>query len=477
MRTGRVWGGLVLLFLGSVPLGASPAPSELETLKAQLAAQQQQIKQLQELLHRQGALLEALQQRLEGSAGSVQAASPPQAPAPDVEQLSKQVDAVAEHAAELGTAVGGLEKRVGGLGNFSFSGDLRVRYEPFFQDGVPQRHRERARLRFEVKADLTKELSGGFRLTSGGLSDPITTNQTLTGFFTRKPVDLDRFWLTYEPEQLPWLSLTAGKFAYPWYRTELTFDDELNPEGFSQTLSFDFPDSPLANLTLVGFELPFNEVAAGGDSFIWGGQVQTRWRLSERARLGLYAAGVNFRNADPIARAIGTGQLQPSSPLSNSVRVDTAGNIIGFAERFAYLDLIAELSYRLRPRWPVRLTFDFVNNLRAASGERSGYWAEVALGRTEEKGNWAFGYTFIRMERDAVIGAYNFSDLRAATNVVNHRLSTAYQVQKHVTFGYVLLVGRLFNPQDNLNLVPLPFRTLVRDPFLRRMQFDVIYKF
>ncbi|MFQ5927265.1 MAG: hypothetical protein ACE5MH_07510, partial [Terriglobia bacterium] len=260
-------------------------------------------------------------------------------------------------------------------------------------------------------------------------------------------------------------------------RTELTFDNDLNPEGFSETLSFDFKDAPLANLTLVGFQLPFNELSTAGDSFIWGGQVQTHWKLGQRTRLGLHATGMNFRNVDAIARAIGAGALQPSLPLSNSVRVDAAGNIIGFGSRFAYLDLIAQLDHEFTPRWPLRVTLDFVNNTRARSTERSGYWAEVALGRTRKKGDWLFGYTLIRIEKDAVIGAYNFDDLRASSNVVNHRLRSSYQIHNNVRLDYTLLVGRLFNPQDNLNLVPSTFQLLKQDPFLKRMQFDVVYKF
>jgi hypothetical protein len=255
----------------------------------------------------------------------------------------------------------------------------------------------------------------------------------------------------------------------------LTFDNDLSPEGFAQTLSFNFKDSPLTNLTLVGFELPFNELSAAGDSFIWGGQVQTRWKLSERAQLGLYAAGANFRNADAIAVAIGTGSLRPSLGLSNFVRRDAGGNIVGYAQRFAYLDLIAELNYRWKPGWPVRLTL--TTSTTCASDEDSSYYAEIEIGQTTEKGNWAFDYTLFRIEREAVIGAFNFDDLRSSTNVLNHRIRTSYQVHKSVTLEYTLLVGRLFNPQDNLSLVPAPFQPQGKDPYLKRMQFDVIYKF
>lgn len=479
MQRGQVWRVLALICLGALPLAAGEEPpsvtvGELEALKAKVEAQQGQIKQLQDLLRQQAVALELLQRRLGAPPSETLAnarASPPAVDDPPLENRMQELEqTVAENRREN-------EKKWKGLGNFSFSGDLRVRYEPFFQDGVPQRHRERARLRFQAVARISDELTGGLRVASGPLDNPATTNQSFTGFFTRKTIGLDRYWLTYKPKRALWLTVTAGKFAYPWYRTELTFDNDLNPEGFGQTLSFDFPDSPLTNLTLVGFQLPFNELSAAGDSFIWGGQVQTHWKLSDRTRLGLYATGINFRNVDAIALAIDNGTLRPSSPLTNSVRIDANGSILGFANRFGYLDLILELNHRLTPRWPLRLTLDFVNNVRAATGERSGYWAEVALGRTREKGDWLFGYTLARIEQDAVIGAYNYDDLRASSNIINHRLRGAYQAHQNVSLNYTLLVGRLFNPQDDLGLVPPAFQPLNQDPFLRRMQFDVIYKF
>ncbi len=64
------------------------------------------------------------------------------------------------------------------------------------------------------------------------------------------------------------------------------------PKGFAQTLSFDLKSSVLKNITIVGFQLPINEVSGGLDSFILGGQIQTQFQLSSKARLGLYGAGI-----------------------------------------------------------------------------------------------------------------------------------------------------------------------------------------
>ena len=118
------------------------------------------------------------------------------------------------------------------LGRVRFSGDVRVRGEDFFQDGVPTRNRARIRVRFGVEGKLSEDFVGGFALATGSLGDPTTTNESFTNFFDRKTIGLDRGYITFNPARARWLSLTGGKFSYPWYRTSLTMDPDINPEGF-----------------------------------------------------------------------------------------------------------------------------------------------------------------------------------------------------------------------------------------------------
>ncbi len=376
----------------------------------------------------------------------------------------------------------GLKKQ---LGNLSLSGDVRMRYEPFIQDGAPTRQRERMRARLNLTGKLTDEISGGISVATGSLDDVNSTNQTLTGFFTRKSIGFDRYYLTYKPKWFKPLGLAAGKFVSPWYRTPLTFDNDVNPEGFAQTLSFDLKSPVLKNITFVGFELPFNEASGSYDSFIFGGQLQTRWKLSEKANLALYASGVNFNRADPIAVAIAGGTLRPSLANTNTFRTDSNGNVIGYASKFAYLDLIGVLDYKWSGRWPMMLMFNLVNNTRAATDQRTAYWAEVDLGQLKEQKDVQFGYSYIWLERDAVIGAFNESDLRASTNVKNHRVQFGYQSFNNVTMQWTMWLGKLADPFQNTSLVPSGIRsncttapfTDCRDSLLNRMQFDVTYKF
>ena len=83
------------------------------------------------------------------------------------------------------------------------------------------------------------------------------------------------------------------------------------------------------------------------------------------------------------------------------------------------------------------------------SRERSGYWAELTVGKTKEAKDVQFGYSFIRIEKDAVIGAWNESDLRSSTNVLNHRLNFAYMFKGNVTGQFTAWIGKLANPRDN----------------------------
>jgi len=482
-------GLLLMAVLVAAPLAAEEAGKTTPpaSLEAQVQQQQQRILELERLLKQQALLLERLQQLMaaQQANAAVPVPSSASAAAPalqgvsaaqEVERLSGEVDTLQEKVNTLEKKNNEAEKSLGakikGLGNFSFSGDLRLRYEPFFGGTLSQdSHRERFRLRFNAIAKFSDELTGGLTIASGDELDPISTNQTMTGFFQRKPIAIDRAFLEYHPNWFKPLTLTGGKFGYTWYRTELTFDSDLNPEGFSQALSFDFKNPVFKKITLVAFQLPFRQTGSFDDSFLHGSQVQTYWKLSESLKFAAYAAFYNWHRADPVRAA------QVAGALSGSSNTNTVGPNNTFASKFAILDLIGRLDVDTGwRRWPLMLQLNFAQNTRACANvfvvtcdprDRQAWWAEAQIGQTKEKGDLNFGYTFIRLEREAVLAAFNFSDLRQPTNNLNHRFNVGYQAYKNVTLNYTLLVGRALQTSTSPT----------REDFLKRMQFDVIYKF
>ena len=87
-------------------------------------------------------------------------------------------------------------------------------------------------------------------------------------------------------------------------------------------------------------------------------------------------------------------------------------------------------------------TFKQTRNAACNSHQRRGYWAEARLGRLQERGDFQIGYTRIFIEREAVLGNFNYSELRQGTNVTQHRVDAFYQLERNVQLGFNSLVGR-----------------------------------
>jgi hypothetical protein len=76
-----------------------------------------------------------------------------------------------------------------------------------------------------------------------------------------------------------------------------------------------------------------------------------------------------------------------------------------------------------------------------------------------------------------VIASFNESDQRAPTNVLQHRVYGQYRVRKNTTAAFTAWIGRTLDSKlQNAILAPgvLPGQT---EPYLKRMQFDLIYSF
>ncbi|MGH9331328.1 MAG: putative porin, partial [Vicinamibacterales bacterium] len=102
----------------------------------------------------------------------------------------------------------------------TFFGDFRARYEGFFLEDTATRHRQRFRLRLGLRTNITEQVGFNVRLASGDANDIISTNQTLTGFWSRKPINIDQVFATWAPKPVPGLTLGFGKYAYPVTRTQ-----------------------------------------------------------------------------------------------------------------------------------------------------------------------------------------------------------------------------------------------------------------
>jgi len=535
------------------PSGTPASQQDIQALRELVQTQQTQIEkqdqQLQELRGQLRQVLDSVQQANVNSQKLQTNTEQAQAAAAQAQQSAEQAQreatqassATAEtkgtfakeaqaNASKLQSVEAGLKK----VGPFNFSGDLRLRDEPFFGGPADQsqvRNRMRFRLRVNANAKLNDDISGGLTLASGDINDPISANQTTNQFYTRKAIAIDKAFVNYNPHQFKPLTLTGGKFAYPWFNTELTWDKDLNPEGLAQTLAFDLNSPVLKRIAIVGFELPFPEVAGTSvnnksivQSAVYGGQLQTTWQLASWLTFGAYSGFYNYHNADPIAFAITKANLRnPTTPLSgalplsatgfqNSVLITTQTGIVTvngtpistgvktitdtqFASKFGLFDSLARFDLHTPyKRWPITLIGDYVqnteacansSNLRAApantstatysqafstpcqANQRRAYWAEARFGRAQDKGDWQLAYTRMFIEREAVMSAFNASDIRQGSNTSQHRAEVLYQALPNIQMAFTAFLGRPLNLGS-----PQP-----PEEILQRYQFDVVYKF
>lgn len=525
----------------------SPAAlrSELEQLRATLQSELQQFAEhSKELdsekteLNQQLQEIATLEAKLSVSAGDVSSApgaapqvTPPQAVLSSASQNVPQV----QTPQDLSNRISNLEQRAKAFGPFTFSGDVRLRDEPSF--GGPanrslDQNRERIRLRFFVNAKLNDDFSGGFSLASGDINNPISDNQTVGDFYARKPIAIDTAFIQYSPHQFHALTLVGGKFEYPWYNTELVWDKDLRPEGAAETLAFNVHSAPLLKrIALVGFELPFTQVAGVSlnnkslvTSAVYGGQLQTSWQLTHWLKFGALTGFYNYHNADPIALALAKASASnPQTPLSgvlplvgntvqNSILTTKSTNVVTvggtayptgvtgitnaqFASKFGLFDSLATFDVATPwERWPIKLIGDYVqnteacanvDNLQAApantstiqysqstnfacnSHQRRAYWGEIQIGQAKKRGDWEFDYARMFIEREAVVSNFDYSEILQGSNVSEHRAEIIYQVHRNVQLSYAALIGR-----------PLNFGgTTPPQNWLDRMQFDVLYTF
>ncbi|HTS35127.1 MAG TPA: putative porin [Candidatus Solibacter sp.] len=545
--TGVVW-AQTQTAANIVPAAVPAATASVPSPDAELRSEVEQLKQL---VHEQQARIDALEAGGKASiertvdAPAVAAATPAPAAAPvaaaKAQDNSTQAPstttppqaasrAQSVQAGSSDERIRNLERQIKGLGPISFSGDVRLRAEPFFggpSDESLERARGRVRVRFNALADLGEQFRTGITLASGDVNDPTTTNSTFTGFYTRKPVALDQAFAEFTPKDFKHLTVVGGKFRYPWFNTELTWDKDLNPEGAAETLGFKLDSPVLKQIAIVGFQLPFAEMAGTApqdkritQQITYGGQLQTKWQLAPHVLLSAYSGFYDFRGADAVALALakastknpqtpfaGSLPLASGNPVQDSTYTTTATTIITvggtgyptgvtsitnaqFASKFSLFDNIAKIDIDTgHSKFPLSFIGDYVQNMGACgnlpniipvpantstqtfkqsvnapcvSKQRRGYWAEGRVGRLQEKHDFQFGYTHIYIEREAVLGNFNYSDIRQGTNVTQHRFDFFYQFDRSVQLGVTSLVGR-------------PLGTT--EPWLTRLQFDTIYIF
>jgi hypothetical protein len=366
------------------------------------------------------------------------------------------------------------------LNRTSFFGDIRYRHKGFYnselQANNPTRNRERIRARLGLGIDLSPELSAQLRIVTGDPNDPISTNQTLTDLFTRKPINPDWAFIKASPWQIfgldkmtgsekPMLSITAGKQPVPLFRpggSELVFDSDLSPEGVSEDITlWDRPGGFVRNFKITSLQWSIKEISNSSatqlfnpaDAWMFGGQAQLSVVPTDSSTLTLFLGDYGFQRLDVIARERNqNSSLQmtnnvdlfngtvvggrPVSPSSCSSPFTAPGCIKGFEGGFNILNAGAQLDVPTPwKNFPLSFFFNFAHNTQAATNADSGYWLGFRIGQVKNKGDLRFTYDWAYTQTDAVLSVFSYSDFgkNGGTNVTGSFITLDYVLFPHVT--------------------------------------------
>ncbi len=201
------------------------------------------------------------------------------------------------------------------------------------------------RLRAGFEADLKEGFSMGARLATGSGSSPVSTNQTIgsPGNFSKYSLWLDQAFLRWESgTDLLGYRLQAGRMPNPFFATELVWDQDIQFDGVSGSVSGEisrdfrfFATGGLFPIYSTSFNFPsFNSSGAGSayanfpsdDRYLTAAQVGVEGDLARKIRVKGALAYYLFQDIEGKPST-------PFVPLSARDAGDTDGRRPAFAQK------------------------------------------------------------------------------------------------------------------------------------------------
>ena len=96
------------------------------------------------------------------------------------------------------------------------------------------------------------------------------------------------------------------------------------------------------------------------------------------------------------------------------------------------------------------------------------------MGQTKNKNDLQFGYSWYRQEQDSVLASISESDQRAPTNILQNKIYAGWKLRPNTVAQFTWWYGRVLNSNLENNAAKVAG---VQEPWLTRMQYDLVYTF
>ncbi len=397
------------------------------------------------------------------------------------------------------------------LNRIAWEGNLRLRYEldsfptgnapaVFFRGDVTRNanitntteNRNRFRVRAQLGANLTLTdwLTGGIRMTTGKIDDPVSPNQTLQTADSKYSFALDRAYLKAQPYS--WMSVVGGRFENPWFSTDMVWDPDLAFDGIAATFKPKFTNEWSAFGTVGAFpieEIQKSETNSTRDKWMFGAQAGLEWKSAGNTTAKFGVALYDYKNIEgtpntllepdkfdgtvPAFRQKGNSTFDIDAATGTpGCGFGTANNRCGLASKFRELNLTGQLDLAAFNPVHVILSGDYVRNIGfdrneilqrtgiAYAKENEGYQVKLTVGmpQTLKRNDWQVFGAYKRLEADAVLDAFTDSDFHlGGTDTKGWIVGASYGVDKNTW-----VTARWFSA-DQITGLPLATDVLLVD--------------
>jgi hypothetical protein len=201
----------------------------------------------------------------------------------------------------------------------------------------------------------------------------------------------------------------GGRIFMPLPLTEMVWDRDLRPQGGAVGLQF----GTQTRLALTGIYATGSHVFED-ESVMYGGGVELKFSSAQAQ------SGSSFQAAGSYLQFEDLDKLDPAVRRQNT----RIGGL--FVNDYHVVDILGRLSSN--GQVPITLVADYCWNTAMSSGNR-GLWLAAALGSTDVSRARA-EYTYAKIDRDAVVAAFNTDDFFWGTGWEGHRADIATSAAK-----------------------------------------------
>ena len=394
------------------------------------------------------------------------------------------------------------------LDRISFYGDMRLRFEnnAFSDNNAPAglganasryynisntiEDRDRLRVRARLGADIKVNdwLIGGLRMTTGQLTSPVSPNQTEQISEGKYVFGVDRAFLKADPTD--WLMVEGGRFANPFFYTDMMFDPDLAFDGVATTFSPKINDSWSSFTTLGAFpieEIESSDLNKAKSKWLYSLQTGIKWQSANKSSVRLAAAYHDYRNVEGQPNPVGLSSYDGTVPVfrqkgNNTFdinKLNPPNAKYGLASKFELVNLTGQVDLLTFDPVHVTVTGDYVQNIgfdaneifkrtgNTYKKETEGYQLRLDVGSNSFNGpssiqvkpnDWQVSMGYKRIEADAVLDGFTDSDFHlGGTDTKGWLLGANYGIDKNAW-----LSARYFSA-DSISGLPLAIDVLLLD--------------